>query len=295
MDAILAAPEAGFTVRALTRDPTSDKAKALEARGAQVAAVDLDDPSSIAAALDGVYGAFVVTFFWAHMDPAKETAHATAVAEAAKAAGVQHVVWSTLEDTRKWVPLEDDRMPTLQGKYKVPHLDSKGEADAAFVESGVPTTFLYAAFYWDNAIMFGMAPRKNEDGSYTLALPIGDKALPGVAASDIGAVAFGIFKGGEKYHGKQIGASGEHLTGEQMAATYAKVFGVEVTYSHLPFDVYRGLGFPGAEDLGNMFQFFHDFSDVHAGLRAVKDSEEAHPGMQTLEAWLVANKDSIPM
>ena len=89
-----------------------------------------------------------MTFYWAHFSPEKELAEARAMAEAAKHAGVKHVIWSTLEDTRKWIPLSDNRMPTLMGKYKVPHMDAKGEADAVFTELGVPTTFLLTSFYW---------------------------------------------------------------------------------------------------------------------------------------------------
>ena len=130
--AILADPSGGFAARAITRDPNSDKAKELARLGAEVVAGDVDDEASLTRAFAGAYGAYCVTFFWAHFSPEKEKAQAAAMARAAKAAGVKHVIWSTLEDTRKWIPLSDNRMPTLMGKYKVPHFDAKGEADAAF-------------------------------------------------------------------------------------------------------------------------------------------------------------------
>jgi len=85
-----------------------------------------DDPASLAKALEGAYGAYFVTFFWEHFSTEKEGQEVKNYAEAAKAAGIQHAIWSTLEDTRKWVPLSDDSMPTLQGNYKVPHFDAKG-------------------------------------------------------------------------------------------------------------------------------------------------------------------------
>src|SRR6266566_7800840 len=121
--AILADPNGGFAARAITRDPNSDKAKALAAAGAEVVAATLEDPDSLRRAFDGAYGAYCVTFFWAHYSPEKEIAEVQSMAAAAKAASLQHVVWSTLEDTRKWVPLSDNRMPTIHGKYKVPHFD----------------------------------------------------------------------------------------------------------------------------------------------------------------------------
>ncbi|MDH3237281.1 MAG: NmrA family NAD(P)-binding protein, partial [Deltaproteobacteria bacterium] len=135
-----------FRVRALTRNPGSDKAKELARLGAEVVAADVDDGKSLEKAFRGAYGAFCVTFFWEHFSPEKEYAHASAMARAAKRAGVKHVIWSTLEDTRKWVPLSDDRMPTLMGKYKVPHFDAKGEADRVFTDLGLPVTFLPTSF-----------------------------------------------------------------------------------------------------------------------------------------------------
>ncbi|HEY7862814.1 MAG TPA: NmrA family NAD(P)-binding protein, partial [Thermoanaerobaculia bacterium] len=122
--AILADPSGGFSARALTRNTQSDKARALAAQGAEVVAADVDDPASLRRAFDGAHGAFCVTFFWDHFSPDKEKAQARSMADAAKAAGVAHAVWSTLDDTRERVPLSDDRMPTLQGRYKVPHFDA---------------------------------------------------------------------------------------------------------------------------------------------------------------------------
>ncbi|MBT8381820.1 MAG: NmrA/HSCARG family protein [Ignavibacteriaceae bacterium] len=292
--AILADKSRNFTVRALTRNVNSDKAKSLAELGAEVVAVDIDNYDSIKNAFAGAYGVYAVTFFWEHFSPEKETAQVAAIAKAAKETNVQHVVWSTLEDTRKWVPLEDNRMPTLMGKYKVPHLDCKGEADKFFTEQGVPTTNLLTSFYWENFIYFGMAPKKGEDGKFALSLPVGDKKLAGIAADDIGKSAYEIFKNRNEYIGKTVGISGEQLTGKQMADMFTKSLGQEVTYNDVPFDVYRGLGFPGAEDLGNMFQFFHDFENDFCGVRNVEKSKSINPSMQNFESWLEANKSKIP-
>ena len=157
-------PTGGFTARAITRDVNSDRAKQLAALGAEVVAANVDDAASIEKAFRGAYGAYCVTFFWDHFSPEKEQAEAANMAHAAKNAGLQHVIWSTLEDTRKWVPLSDDRMPTFMGKYKVPHFDSKGEADHIFTGLGLPVTFLLTSFYWDNFIYFKMGPAKGPDG-----------------------------------------------------------------------------------------------------------------------------------
>jgi len=284
-----------FRARALTRDVRSDRARELAGLGAEVVAADVGDPESVKRAFAGADAAYCVTFFWAHFSPERETAEARALAQAAKDAGVGHVIWSTLEDTRKWVPLTDTRMPTLMGKYKVPHLDSKGEADQAFRDLGVPTTFLLTSFYWDNFIHFGMGPKAGPDGKLAITLPMGDRKLPGIAAEDIGRCAYGIFKKGHEYAGKTVGIAGEHLTGAEMAAAFTRVLGLEVRYNDVPPEVYRGFGFPGAEDLGNMFQFKRDFETYYCGARSLDASRALNPSLQKFEEWLRRNKGAIPI
>ena len=136
--AILDDPAGGVAVRALTRKPHTEKARALAKRGAEVVAADLDDAESVTRAFRGAWGAFCVTNFWEHFSPDKELAQAASMARAARDAGLSHVIWSTLEDTRRWVPLADDRMPTLMDKWKVPHYDAKGEANHFFASSRQP-------------------------------------------------------------------------------------------------------------------------------------------------------------
>jgi uncharacterized protein YbjT (DUF2867 family) len=284
-----------FSARVLTRDPNSDKARALAALGAEVVAGDVDDVGSLKRLFAGAHGAFCVTFFWAHFSVEREQAEARAMATAAKEAGLKHVIWSTLEDTRKWVPLSDNRMPTLGGKYKVPHFDGKGEANAFFTAAGVPTTFLLTSFYWDNFIHFGMGPRKGPDGRYAITFPMDDKKLPGIVAEDIGRCAHGIFRRGPELIGKTVGIAGEHLTGAEMAAAFAKALGVGVVYNAVPPDVYRGFGFPGADDLGNMFQFKRDFEKEFCGARSVAFSRSLNPALQTFAAWLEQNKTKIAL
>ena len=288
-------PSGGFRARAITRNVDSEKARALAGLGAEVVAADVDDPESLKRAFEGAYGAYCVTFFWEHFSPEKEMAHVRAMAEAARDAGVQHVIWSTLEDTRRWVALDDDRMPTLMEKYKVPHFDAKGESDAIFGELGVPTTYLLTSFYWDNLIHFGMGPQRGEDGKLAFNMPMGDKRMPGIAAEDIGRSAYQIFKRGGELIGKTVGIAGEHPTGAEMAAALTEALGEEVVYNAVPFDVYRGLGFPGAEDLGNMFQFTHDFEEVFCGIRDVASAQQLNPEMQTFDQWLAANASNIPL
>jgi len=284
-----------FRARAITRDAGSDGARALAKMGAEVVAADIDDPQSVQRAFAGAYGAFCVTFFWAHFSPEREAAEARTMAAAAKQAGLRHVIWSTLEDTRRWVPLDDDRMPTLMGKYKVPHFDAKGESDRVFSELSLPVTFLLTSFYWDNLVHFGMGPKPGPDGTLAFTLPMGDRKLPGIAAADIGRCAYGIFKRGEEYTGKTVGVAGEHLSGAEMAAGLTRALGRDVSYNAVEPDVYRGFGFPGADDLGNMFQFKRDFETYFCGVRSVDESRRLNPELLSFAAWLSLNKDRIPL
>jgi uncharacterized protein YbjT (DUF2867 family) len=293
--AIQSNPDAGFVARAITRDTSSQQAEELARLGADVVAADVDDPESLKRAFAGAYGAYCVTFFWAHFSPEKEQAQARAMAEAAKQTNLQHVIWSTLEDTRQWVPLSDNRMPTLMGQYKVPHFDAKGSSDHFFTGLGLPVTFLLTSFYWDNLIHFGMGPKKGTDGEFDFVLPMGDKRLSGIAAEDIGKCAFGIFQRGSDYIGKRVGIAGEHLTGGQMAAALSKALNKSVTYKPVPPEVYRSFGFPGAEDLGNMFQFYAEFEEEFSRARSLDTSRALNPDLLTLEAWLAKNKDRIPL
>ena len=284
-----------FTVRALTRDVNSDKAKALVKLGAEVVAADLDDIESLKRAFGGAYGAFCLTNFWEHFSPEKELAQAKAQAQAAKHAGLQHIIWSTLEDTRRWVPLTDNRMPTLMGKYKVPHFDAKGEANAEFTGLGVPTTLYHTSFYWENLIYFGMGPKKGPDGKLAITMPMGDKKLPCIAVDDIGKCALGIFKRGHEFIGKTVGVAGEHQTGAQMAAALTRALGQEVRYNAVEPAVFAKFGFPGADDLANMFQFKRDFESYYCGARSLSVSRELNPDLQTFDTWLTHNKHRIPL
>lgn len=284
-----------FAARAVTRKPDSENAKALSGLGVEVVAADLDDEKSLQRAFAGAHGVFCLTNFWEHYSPEREVAQAGNVARAAKQAGVAHVVWSTLEDTRLKVPLSDSRLPTLKEKYKVPHFDGKGEADLLFADLSVPTTYMLAAFYWENFIGFGMGPRKGPDGKLVLALPLGGGRLPGIAAEDIGRCAHGIFRRGAETVGRRIGIAGDILTGPEMAAGFSRALGAKVDFYDMPFDAYRALGFPGVDDLGNMFQYQALFNDEFCRSRDVALSRSLDPELLSFAAWLERNGAKIPV
>src|SRR5262245_9574632 len=292
--AILADPNGEFAVRAITRDPNKDNAKALAAKGAHVVQANLDDVESLKKAFTGAYGVYGVTNFWEHFSAEKEKAQAKNIADAAKAAGVKHVIWSTLEDTRKLMEAGDKRMPTLQEKYRVPHFDAKAEADAYF--SGQPVTYLVTSFYWDNLLMFKLAPTKGNDGDYSWTFPMGNAKLAGIAAEDIGRCAYGVFKAGQQYVGKHVGITGENLTLNEMSDKLGKGLGIgNVKYNAVEPDTYRGFGFQGADEMGNMFQVYRDFEKQVLGARSGDVSRQLNPQLQNFDQWIANNKSKIPV
>jgi len=293
--AIMNDKEGQFQARALTRNVNSDRAKALADLGAEVVTVDVNDRDSLKEAFRGAYGAFCVTFFWEDFSAENEIRQAGNMAHAARDTGLQHVIWSTLEDTRQWIPLSDNRMPTLKGKYKVAHFDGKGEADHLFTDVGVPTTFLLASFYWENFIYFGAGPQPGPDGKLYLTFPMGDKKLAAISSEDIGKCALGIFKRGDEFIGRRIGIAGAHMTGQQMASALSKALDREVIYNDVSPDVYRSFDFPGAVEMGNMFQFHRDFQEAHLTSRSLDLARSLNPELKTFDEWLKENANRIPL
>lgn len=292
--AILDDPDKEFSVRAVTRDPSSDSAKALAQKGAEVVKADVNNPDDIKKALKGAYGAFFVTFFWEHFSPEKEFQNIKNYAEAAAEEELEHVIWSTLEDTREIIGMDNEEIPTLQEQYKVPHFDAKGAADRFFKQNHVPTTYLLASFYWDNMIHFGMGPQRDEDGNLAISFPMGNEPLAGIAADDIGKCAYGIFKRGEEMIGQRIGIAGGKPTGRDMAQSLSHFLDEEVAYNSISAQQFRDLGFDGSEDLGNMFQFYRDY-DAYNSNRDVEKSKELNSELKNFEEWLEEYGSEIPI
>ncbi|BBX48546.1 NmrA/HSCARG family protein [Mycobacterium cookii] len=301
--AILSDDEQRFTPRALTRNAHSASAQGLVKAGAEVVEADLEDEAGIRKAFDGAYGAYVVTNYFAQRTPEDygrrtsaemELQQAEIAAKAAKDAGVAHVIWSTLEDTRGRF-VDDEKVPTLDGRYKVPHFDAKAEADEIFVRHGVPTTFLRTTFFFDNFVMFpGFGPVRIPSGELLLTLPMGDQPVAGIAVDDIGKTALGIFKRPDLV-GKTVSIAGDHLTGEQYAAAFSDALGEMVAYQPMSWDGYRALGFPGAVEFGNMFQYYAEDAEQFIGDRDLTAVREINPELQSFRDWLALHKDQIPI
>lgn len=290
--------DGAFAVRALTRDPSSAKGRALADAGAEVVAADLEDEQSLERAFAGVHGAFVVTNYWAPLTAeqeaersraTRELAQAEAAAHALERAGAQHVIWSTLEDTRGRFT-DDAAVPDVEG-YKVPHFDAKAEADAFF--AGLPTTFLRTTLFFEGfADSFPPAP--GEDGELVLTLPMGDRPLAGIAVEDIGRTALGVFARGDELVGETVSIAGDILTGDGYAAALTDALGRPVTYRPLTVDQFRAQGFPSAVEMGNMFQFYAEYSEEFTAARDLDRVRELNPRLQSFRDWLAEHRDAIP-
>jgi uncharacterized protein YbjT (DUF2867 family) len=266
-----------FKVRAVSRNPTSEKFQQLFGQyktdmNFEVVQADLNSVESLERVFQDVYGVFGVTNFWEVFNPQVELQQATNLAQAAKHCGVKHFVWSTLEDTRKYVKDEHD-IPTLMGNYKVPHFDAKGQADNIFRELAVPTTFLLTSFYWSNFVYFGMGPQNGK-----LTLPI-HEPMPGMNMETLGDVVAKIFQRPDLI-GQYVGVSDEHLTLSEICEKYTKQTGSLVEPNYVPPEVYASFGFPGAEDLANMFKFYDVCNVDFRAARSTQKLKELFPDVE---------------
>lgn len=278
----------GAKVRGLTRNSGSDKAKALDSR-IEVVQCDMDSEDDLRRALEGAYGVFLVTNFWEHFDAHKEVEQVKKVAQIADECGVKHLVFSTLEDTSAM------DAPVVKDGFKTPHFDGKAVASAYLKENFKGVTLFYTSFYYENFIYFGMAPKVNgaEDGVYRFGMPMGDKPLPMMAIEDCGKAGAAALLD-DSTMGTSVGIASCHMTGPEIAKVFASVTGKSVEYVPMTRDQYAGLGFPGCEDLANMFKYKHDYNESFCALRDLKTSQKLVGGsLKSLESWLTDNIDAI--
>lgn len=250
--------------------------------------------------MKGAYGAFFVTNPFGPTScptPDVETKQAKTFAEAAKAVGLKHAIWSTTEDPRVEVPLSSNMLPSLtrpisggsQKDFKIPHFECKADGDVSFIENGVPTTFLMPGFYYEN--FFTYFPLKREDGKLSFTIPLGESKLAWISAEDIGNVCYTIFKQPEVTLGQRIGISSEHLTMSETAAKLSAALGEVVIHNKfVTAEIFRTFGFPGCEELANMFQYERDFSREYCQRRNVEETRKLYPLLRNLDAWLRDNK-----
>ncbi|XP_072273452.1 nmrA-like family domain-containing protein 1 [Pyxicephalus adspersus] len=269
--------DCSFGVRAVTRDVTKPAAQKLEESGAEVVAADLDDEKSLKTALKGAYGAFVVTNFWEHLDKDKEIKQGKQIADLCKQLGLQHVVYSGLENVQK----------ITGGKLEVLHFDGKGVVEEYFRQIKVPMTNVRLAFYFDN-FLTTCRPQKCQDGkTYQLVIPMGDIPMDGICVADLGPIVHSILKNPSQYIGKDLGLSAEKLTIKQYAEIMSEVTGKTIVDSKITPEAYAKLGFPGAQEMASMFLFYHLRPD-----RDVELTRKLNPNLKNFKQFMESNKEA---
>lgn len=263
-----------FNVRALTRKTDSPAANALRDLGAEIVQGDLDDPASLAAALEGVYGVFGVTNFWEHFD--KEGPQGRNLVKAVADANVQHFIFSTLPPIEK----------ATGGALKSPHFDLKAEHEDYARGLGIPSTFVHVPFYYENFLYF-FPPRPAGDGTYQIGFPQGDTPLAAISVQDVGPIVAPMFEQPEKYIGQIVPLAGDEIPPQAYADAISRATGVPVKYTHVPRETFAALGFPGAEDLADMFEFYR----LHIPSRAadVETCRALAPELQSFDTWITRN------
>jgi uncharacterized protein YbjT (DUF2867 family) len=225
----------GHRVKAITRRPESDGAKRLTAAGAQVVAGDLDDAASVAAAAEGVDAMFLMgNSYEAGTDA--ETRQGIAAADAAKAAGIGHLIYSSVADADKTTG--------------IPHFDSKYLVEKHIAGLGIPYTISAPVAFMENTVA-PWAIDGLRQGVYAAALPPA-RVLQQVTIDDIGAFVATLAERREQVFGKRFDIAGDELSGEQQAKILSEVFGRPITYRELPIAAIR----QQSEDTALMFEWF---------------------------------------
>jgi uncharacterized protein YbjT (DUF2867 family) len=264
-----------FAVRILTRRANSPAAVALQAMGAQVVVGDMADEASLEQAMDGCYGVYGVTNFWEHYG--QEYYLGMNLIEAVAVCGISHFVLHTLPDYSA----------LSGGELKVPHCDIKAALKAYSQELRLPATYLQVAFYYENFLHF-FPPQPDQFGTYQFGFPQGNTKLAMVSVEDVGGIAAQLFANPQAYLGKTVTTVGADDTCTEYAAAMTRILGLPVHYNYVPRDLYASFGFPGAEELANMFEVQRLY--ITSRQKEMEESYRLNPEMQTFERWLQQNK-----
>lgn len=267
-----------FAVRAITRNPDSPAAQQLRELGAEIVKGDLDDPASLYAALLGCDAAFGVTNFWEHFE--KEGPQGRNLVNAVAASRVEHFVFSTLP------PIEKE----TGGALRSPHFDLKAEHEELARSLGIPATFVHVPFYYENFLYF-FPPRPSADGGFTFGFPQGNTPLAAISVQDVGSIVAPLFEERERWIGKVLKLAGDEIQAKEYAAIMSRVTGQQIRYTHVPREVFAALGFPGAEDLADMFEYYR--LHIPSRLRDIESCRTLAPELQSFETWAERNAAAL--
>lgn len=249
VNALLAAGT--YAVRVATRNPASDSAKALIQRGVEVRKADLLEPGSLRTLFEGAYGAFVVTNFWDPAQMHKETEIGCAAVEAARTAGVQHYIWSTLPDYQK----------LSGGRVKVAHFTDKARVDAAVEAAGFARyTFVQPPMYFQNFVGMNV-PQPLPNGGRGWAVPMSPAArvMHTGDATEVGRVVQPAFAAGDKLpNGSYLAVCAGLYSWNDFVDTL-NAQGHNLQVAQVPPEAYDTF-YPGAREMREMYQFIEQYT-----------------------------------
>ncbi|XP_044527637.1 nmrA-like family domain-containing protein 1 [Gracilinanus agilis] len=265
-------------VRVATRDVTKPAAVALQDLGAEVVKCDLNSKEDVNGILKGAYGTFLVTNFWEGHSKEKEVKQGKTVADASKHLGLEHVVYSGLENVKK----------LTKGKLEVHHFDGKGQVEEYFWSIGVPMTSVRLSAYFENFLNIWKPVKASDGDYYNLVLPMKDIPLDGISVADIGPAVASIFRSPEEFLGKTVGLSAEALTVQQYADILSKTLGKVVKDSKISLEDYEKLGLPEVKEMAAMMRFYHMRPD-----RDVQLTHKLNPKVKSFSQFVSENKDAF--
>ena len=258
----------------MTRHPDSESARLLQQQGAEIVPADLDDRATIRGALQGCRGVFGVTNFWEAYF--REYDQGVNLIDAAAKAGVDHLVLSTLPSSRK----------ISRGAIDLPHFETKARMEEHAQLRNMPFTFVHAAFYYENFLNY-FPPQRQPDGSYRFGFPLGDAQLGAVAAEDIGGVVCKIFESRAEFVNKTVEIIGDEMSAQQYAEIMSRFLPRKIIYGHISREAYASMGFPGARELADMFDFLRVYTPSRR--KHITQCRQLFAEMQTFEIWLENN------
>lgn len=267
-----------YEVKAITRNANSDKGKKLAAiANCTVAEADLDDKNSVDKVLKGCYGAFLVTDFSAHMKKT-EVSQGVNFIDSSIANGVKHVVFSGLENVESVL-----HKPCY-------HFDYKAEVENYGLKNKDKLIFtsIRLAAYFENFEHSFL--HKHKENEYFVNIPMEGKPMIGVSVDDIGEAALNVFENPQKYKSQLLGLAGDKLLVSEYVAILNKHLAPnKFIDSQITAQKFGALGFPGAEELSVMFEFFQSGKMI----RDLESSKKLNKNILTFDAWVVKNKEKL--
>jgi uncharacterized protein YbjT (DUF2867 family) len=250
----------GFRVRGLTRDPQKPEAQALAEQGAEVVQGDMEHRSAMDRVLEGAHGVFSVQNFW-ETGYDREVKQGKTVADAAKAAGVEHFVYSSVGSAHR--------------QTGIPHFESKWEIEEHVREIGLPYTILRPVF-----IMHNWEWMREHILGGALAQPLDpDKPFQHVAVEDVGAFAAIAFEHPEEWIGREVDLGGDEHTMPEIAETFGRVIGREISYYQVPWDQFEE---QMGEEVTVQYRWFNAVG-YEADIAALR---QEYPELTTFERYL---------